>query len=210
MIKIAICDNDPQRCEELRKVFVRAEDISIAAEVRTGDELWGALADTPCDAVILGVSLQSVNGLVALTNELHTRHPSLPVLVLSMSSQEKYAIRVLHVAGVGYLPMICPPSELVATLRTLASGEPHADGVQAMIRAGETGDGHNPAGRRLSAPELQVMLGLACELRIAEIARNLDVEPADLGGCLARVLSKLGVRTNAKLIRLAIQNQLLK
>jgi DNA-binding NarL/FixJ family response regulator len=209
MINVVLCDHDSQRCEGLRKVFSRTEDIRIAAEVRTENELWSALAIASCNAVILGVSLQSANGLAGLTRELHTRWPSLPVIILSTSDQDKNAIRVLELGTAGYLPLLCPHSELVATLHTLAS-ERHHDGVQAAVRAEEALRGQNSAGGRLSAMELQVMLGLACELRIAEIAQNLHVEPSALGGQLARVLSKLGVRTNARLIRLAIQNQLLR
>jgi two-component system invasion response regulator UvrY len=210
MINVVIHDHDCQRCEGLRKVFSRTEDIRIAAEVRTEDELWSALAITPCNAVILGVSLQSANGLAGLTRELHTRRPSLPVIILSMSDQNKNAIRVLELGTAGYLPLICPHPELVATLHTLASGGLYPNGVQAAVRAEEALRGQNSVGVRLSATELQVMLGLACELRIAEIAQNLHVEPSAFGGQLARVLSKLVVRTNAKLIRFAIQNQLLR
>ncbi len=210
MIKVVICDDNPLRSEGLRKIFSQTEDIKIAAETRTGEELWEALADGPCDAVILGVTLQSMNGFSTLADDLRARRPSLPVLVLSMNGQDKYAIRVLRLGAAGYVPLVCPLPELIDTLRTVASGGAHAEGPQTAASAEETPGGRKPAAERLTALELQVMLGLACELGIEEIARNLHVKPSALGRHLARVLSKLGMRTNPKLVRLAIQNQLLK
>ncbi len=211
MIKVVICDHDPQRCEGLRKVFCRTEDVRIAAEARTGEELWGVLADTPCDAVILGVSLESTNGLAGLTDELHARRPALPVVVLSMNDQGTYAVRVLRLGSAGYLPLICPPSELAATLRAAVSGgAPAGVVVQDRFHGEETRRAQKAATEHLSARELQVILGLASDVGIAEIARNLHVKPSALGSDLARVLSKLGLHTSAQLVRLAIRNKLLR
>lgn len=63
---------------------------------------------------------------------------------------------------------------------------------------------------RLSDRELQVMLELAAGLGIKEIAQKFSISPSTIGSHRARILAKLGLRTNADLIRYAVENELLK
>jgi DNA-binding NarL/FixJ family response regulator len=167
------------------------------------------LRDTPCDAVILDISLPGANGLEVL-KDLASRQYAVPVLIMSMHAEDQYAIRALRLGAAGYLPKDSPMSELISALRKVASGHKYISSTQAEMLADEFRGGQKPAMERLSDRELQVMLELASGLGIKEIAQKLCISPSTIGSHRSRILTKLGLRTNADLVRYAVENQLLK
>jgi two-component system invasion response regulator UvrY len=209
MIKVVICDDHPVCREGLKKAFSQTSDIRVAAEAQTGPELKEVLQVTPCDAVILDISLPGSNGLEVL-KDLANRRPSVPVLILSMHTEDQYAIRALRLGASGYLPKDSPMPDLIAALRKVASGRKYISATQAEMLADEFRGGQKPAMERLSDRELQVMLELASGLGIKEIAQKLCISPSTVGSHRTRILGKLGLRTTADLVRYAVENQLLE
>jgi len=209
MIKVVVCDDHPVCCEGLRKAFSQTQDIRVAAEAHTGQELMEVLRATPCDAIILDISLPGANGLEVLKDLANRRSP-VPVLILSMHAEDQYAIRALRLGAAGYLPKDSPMQELIAAIRKIASGHKYISATQAEMLADEFRHGQKPPIDRLSDRELQVMLELAAGLGIKEIAQKFSISPSTIGSHRARILAKLGLRTNADLIRYAVENELLK
>ena len=209
MIKVVICDDHPVCCEGLKKAFAQTSDIRVAGEAHDGPELMEVLGGTFCDVVILDISLPRSNGLEVLKG-LAGRRPPVPVIILSMHPEDQYAVRALRLGAAGYLAKDSPISELIGALRKVAAGGKYVSTSQAELLAEEFQRGQKPAIERLSDRELQVMLKLAAGEGIKEIAHNLSISPSTIGSHRARILRKLGLRTNADLVRFAVVNQLLK
>ncbi len=209
MIRVVVCDDHPICCEGLKKAFAQTQDIRVAGEARSGAELLEVLKVTPCDAVILDISLPGSSGLEVL-KDLSSRQSALPVLIMSMHSEDQYAVRALRLGAAGYLPKDRPVSEVINALRKVITGRTYITDSQAEMLADELQGGEKPAIKRLSDRELQVMLELASGLGVKEIAQKLCISPSTIGSHRARVLAKLGLRTNADLVRYAVENQLLK
>jgi two-component system invasion response regulator UvrY len=209
MLKVVICDDHPVCREGLKKAFSQTADIRVAGEARSGPELMDVLQGSPCDALILDISLPGSNGLEVL-RDLAAQRPSLPVLILSMHPEDQFAIRALRLGAAGYLPKDSPMSELIGALRKVASGGKYVSSRQAEMLAGEFRRGSKPALERLSDRELQVMLKLAAGEGIKEIANGLCLSSSTIGSHRSRILRKLGLRSNADLVRFAVENNLLK
>ncbi len=208
MMKVIICDDHPVCCEGLKTAFSQTTDMRAVGEAHTGPELLELLESTPCDAVILDVSLPGASGLEVLA-ELTGRRPAVPVLMLSMHGSDEYAIRALRLGAAGYLPKDTSVSELIAAIRKVVAGGRYVSAAQADMLAEELRRGQLPSREKLSERERQVLLGLAAGHGISEIARELRVSPSTVGTHRNRVLDKLGLRTNADLIRYAVENRLL-
>ena len=209
MIKVVVCDDHPVCCEGLKKAFALTPDIRVAGEARTGAELMEVLGGASCDAVILDISLPGSNGLDVL-KDLAGRRPALPVLILSMHKEDHFAVRALRLGASGYVVKDRPMSELIDALRKVASGGKYISASQAEMLAEELRRGQKPAIERLSDRELQVMLKLAAGEGIKEIAHTLCISPSTIGSHRSRILRKLGLRTNADLVRFAVEHHLLK
>ncbi len=209
MIKVVICDDHPVCREGLKKSFSQTLDIKVAAEALTGAELKDILTKTPCDVVILDISLPGGSGLEIL-KELARERPGLPILMLSMHPEDQYAIRALRLGAAGYIPKDSPMTELIGALRKVATGHKYIRASQAELLACEFQHGNKPALERLSDRELQVMLELASGRGVKEIAQKLSVSPSTIGSHRTRIMEKLGLHSNADLVRYAVDNHLLK
>ncbi|MNC92365.1 Transcriptional regulatory protein DegU [compost metagenome] len=71
--------------------------------------------------MLLDVSLPDTNAL-AILRAIQDHAPQLPVLVLSMYSEDQYALRMLKAGARGYLEKQDAPGELVAALHRVVEG----------------------------------------------------------------------------------------
>ena len=95
MVRILIADDHPVVREGLKKMFEKVSDISIAGEACNGQEVLNKIERNDYDLVLLDISMPGKDGLDIL-RELRSKRPRLPVLILSIHSEEQYAIKALN------------------------------------------------------------------------------------------------------------------
>src|SRR5262245_36425608 len=99
--------------EELGQVvFGEAEDAPHVLEM---------VRKEPWDLVLLDINMEGRSGFDVL-QELHQTHPQLPVLILSMYSEEEFAVRALKQGAAGYISKRRASEELVAAVRKVLAG----------------------------------------------------------------------------------------
>jgi DNA-binding NarL/FixJ family response regulator len=160
------------------------------------------------DAAIIDLSLGGQSGL-ELLREIKQLRPRLPVLILSMYSEEQYARRAFKAGAAGYLTKDSPRAELVkATARVIGGGR-YVSAIMAekLIRDLERGS-DLPLHESLSDREFQVMCMIASGKTVGEIAASLSLSDKTISTYRARLLEKLGMKTNAEVTRYAIRNNI--
>src|SRR6202030_2806699 len=90
-------------------------------EAASGDELLTVLRSGPADVVILDLSLGDRSGL-DLLKHIKSEFPRLPVAILSMHSEDLFAIRALRAGASGYVEKNSAPEELLTAIRRVARG----------------------------------------------------------------------------------------
>jgi len=170
---------------------------SALVQVRSGD--W--------DVVVADISLPGTNGL-DLIKELRRLQPTLPTVVLSMHPASQFARRALAAGASGYLTKDSAPEEFIIAIEEARRGRRYVgrDGGEAgrwSTRA--AGTAHDA----LSDREYQVLRMLGSGHTVSDIARDLGLSVKTVSTYRMRVLEKLGMRTNAELMRYAIENGLL-
>jgi len=70
-------------------------------EANTGAKGIAAVRKEPWDLVIVDISLPDQSGL-ELLGELHSTAPQLPLMILSLHSEEQYAIRAFRAGAMAY------------------------------------------------------------------------------------------------------------
>lgn len=120
-IDVLIVDDQAIVREGVKRILAAAPGLRVAGEATSGAEAIDLMRSAQWDVVLLDVSLPDTNGL-ALLHAIQDHAPELPVLVLSMYSQDQYALRMLKAGARGYLEKQDAPGELVSAIRTLAQG----------------------------------------------------------------------------------------
>jgi two-component system, NarL family, invasion response regulator UvrY len=208
MRKVLIVDDHEVVRDGVKKLLEEQPGAISCAEAGTPDQaLHMALVDE-WDAVVLDLSFAGKSGLEVL-KELKQVRPRLPVLVLTMHSEEQYARRAFKAGAAGYVTKDSPRAELAKAIHKVMEGGRYLSPVLAekLIVDLERG-ADRPPDQILSDREFQVMRLIASGKTLSEIAELLSLSDKTISTYRARVMEKMGMRTNAELTRYAIQNKL--
>jgi len=208
MIRVILCDDHAVVRRGIRDTLADAVDIQVLAETGSYSEVREALRTTPCDVLVLDLSLPGRGGLEVLSS-LKDSGIAVGVLIVSMYPEDQYAIRCLRAGAQGYVNKAGDPAELVEAVRTVAQGRKYVSAAVAQMLVDNL---HAPANEALHAAlserELQTLLMIASGRRLSDIATELMLSPKTVSVYRARVLEKLKLTNNAELTVYAIRNNL--
>jgi two-component system, NarL family, invasion response regulator UvrY len=208
LIKVVVIDDHAVVREGLKRIIAENSGMAVTGETGDGHEALRLVKNSPCDVVLLDISMPSKNGLDVL-KEIHAEAPRLPVLVLSMHSEDQYAIRVLRAGAAGYLTKESAPDKLVQAIRKVVRGGKYVSPTLAEKLVFDLeSDARRPAHEILSDREYQVLCMIASGKTVSGIANELALSVKTISTYRVRVLEKLQMKTNAEMTRYAIKEGL--
>ncbi|MBN1847132.1 MAG: response regulator transcription factor [Deltaproteobacteria bacterium] len=208
MINVFIVDDHIIFREGLKRVIAETSDIEVAGESGDGREALQAILKSAFDLILLDLALPGMDGLDVL-RAIKEKKPGIPVIILSMYAEEQYAIRVLKEGASGYLTKESVPNDLIHAIRKAASGGRYvSDSLGEKLLVTLTGDQDKPPHENLSSREYQVFRMIVKGKSIKEIAHELSLARTTITSYRARILDKMNMKTNADLIRYAIETKL--
>lgn len=185
--------------EQPGMVFGEASNAQRALELVRGEQ-W--------DLAVLDISLGDRSGL-ELLKELKQTRPRLQVLVLSMHSEEQYARRAFQAGAAGYITKDSPREELVKAVQKVMEGGRYVNPATAERLALDLERGvDRPPHYALSDREFEVLRLIAAGRTVGEIAGLLELSDKTVSTYRARILEKMGMKSNAEIIHYAIRNHL--
>ncbi|HEY4491604.1 MAG TPA: response regulator transcription factor, partial [Acidobacteriota bacterium] len=116
MIKILIGDDHILIREGLKKILKAAADINVVAEASDARGVLEGLKKEDVDVVVLDISLPGKNG-IELLKDLKLQNAKLPVLMLSMHPEDRFAVRALKAGASGYITKESAAEELIKAIR---------------------------------------------------------------------------------------------
>jgi DNA-binding NarL/FixJ family response regulator len=210
MIRALIADDHAVVRQGLRQILLETSDMVVTGEAANGPEALERARGGGYDVIVLDITMPGRSGFEVL-KELRLEDPALPVLVLSMHSEEQFAVRLLKAGASGYLNKESAPEELVKAIRKVVSGGRYVSPRLAEKLAFEIDSGSDKLlHETLSDREFQVMRMMASGQTVKEIAAELALSVKTISTYRARILDKMNLHTNAELIHYAIQNQLIE
>jgi DNA-binding NarL/FixJ family response regulator len=203
-----ICDDHPVVREGLKRILADHADLRIVAEAGSGEEAVEKCVSPQVQVLLLDISMPGP-GFLETLRRIREARPSLPVLVLTIHPEKQYALRALRAGADGYMTKDQSPRELARAIRHVFEGEKFVTGALAsqLVRALTRKGGEAPH-EGLSDREFQVMNHLCAGLSTKEIAATLGLSPKTVSTYRSRLLMKLGLSSNAELIRYAIDHGL--
>lgn len=208
MIRVFIADDHELIRMGVKKVIRTSKDIRIVGEACNIEEMLQFVPQVKPDIVVLDINFPENDGFSGLMT-LRRLFPELPVLILSMFPEERYAIRALKAGAAGYISKAMAAEELVEAIRKVMSAGTYISPRMAEILALDYRNPGNASPHdRLASRELQIVSLLGSGKQIKQIAAELSISISTVNTYRIRIFKKMGLRSNAELIRYAVEQQL--
>jgi DNA-binding NarL/FixJ family response regulator len=208
MIKILIVDDHEVVRDGVKKIFEKQPGIAAFGEAGTAQEALTLAREEEWDVAVLDLSLGGRNGLEVL-KELKQIRPRLPVLILSMHSEEQYARRAFRAGAAGYVTKGSSRVELAQAVdKVMKGGKYVTPALAEKLVLSLDRDSQLSRHETLSDREFEVMCLIASGKTVGEIAELLSLSNKTISTYRARILEKMEMKTNAELTYYAIHNQL--
>ncbi len=209
MINVLIADDHALIREGLKKIIKSEPDMTLVGEASNAHELYDQLRKVDGTILLLDISMPGESGLDAL-KELRLKHPKLPVLILSVHPEQRFAVRALRAGASGYITKESAVEELVQAIRKIVGGGKYVSLSLAEQLATELETGSRPPHELLSDREYQVMCMIAAGKKSSEIAEELSVSLSTVNTYRNRIFEKMKMQSNVELTRYALENELIE
>jgi DNA-binding NarL/FixJ family response regulator len=208
MKRILIVDDHEVLREGVKRIFDKQVDAITFGEASSGPEALRLVREQDWDIVVLDLSLTGQNGLEVL-KELKQIRPRLPVLILSMHTEVQFARRAFKAGASGYITKDSPRSELTKAInKVIDEGRYISQALAEKLFVDIGRDTDRLPHETLSDREFEVMRLIASGKAAGEIAKLLSLSDSTISTYRARILEKMGMKTNAELTHYAIQSKL--
>lgn len=209
MIRVLLADDHAIVRTGLREILAVTGDITVAGEAANGQEVMAQLRGQDFDVAVLDMSMPGRSG-IELIKQVKREKPKLRVLILSMHSEEQYAVRAFRAGASGYLTKESAADQLVAAIRRVAAGGAYVSSETAeRLALGAAPNAGAAPHTLLSDREFQVFQMIARGTSVSEIARELSLSVKTVSTHKARIMEKLGIANQAQLIRYALEHNIL-
>lgn len=209
-IKILIADDHAIVREGLKQIVAEEKDIVVSGEAENSEKLMELLEKEKWNLVVLDINMPGKSGLEAL-KDIKIQYPDLPVLILSMFSEDQYGIRAIKAGASGYLKKVSAPTELVTAIRKIVSGGKYINQSLAEKLAEKfvKTDKEFPH-EKLSDREFQIMCSIAMGKSAEEIAEELSISINTVYTYRNRILEKMSMKSNVELTQYVLNNKLVE
>lgn len=208
-LRILIADDHPIFRHGLKQILAAEPDVVAVGEAENSQKVLELARKQHWDVVVLDITMPGRSGLDVL-KELRHERPKLPVLILSASPEDQYAVRVLKAGAAGYMTKERAPQELIKAIRKVLQGGKYlSESLAQKLAFDLETETERPLHETLSDREYQVMRMIVSGKTVKEIAAQLHLSVKTISTYRARTLEKMKMKTIAELVRYATQNRLI-
>jgi DNA-binding NarL/FixJ family response regulator len=201
LIRVMIVDDHAIVREGLRTILQHEPDIEVTAVASDAAAAMKAITGSDIDVALLDIALPGRNGL-DLLRDLTACRPALRVVMFSIYSEERFAVRAIKAGAHGYLTKEVAPEMIVEAIRKVYLGGRYITPVTAEKLAAELAD-HNEKmpHERLSDREFDILCLIGSGLPLVEIAAKLSLSDRTVSTYRARIMKKMNLGSRAEIIQ---------
>jgi DNA-binding NarL/FixJ family response regulator len=208
LLRLLLVDDHTVVREGLKRLIDPETNRWSINEVGTGFQALEFLRRQPIDLAIVDLSMPGMSGL-DLTCRIKSEFPSVAVLILTMHSEEQYAMRAFQAGANGYVTKDTAAAELVAAVRKVASGGVFLSAHLAECMVQQiNGQRPEPGIQLLTNRELDILQRIVGGQRPVDIADALHLSLKTGSTHKKRIQEKLRIESTAGLVRFGLEHQL--
>jgi DNA-binding NarL/FixJ family response regulator len=219
VISVLLADDQPLLRRGFRMILEAEDGLTVAGEAGDGAEAIDLARRCKPDVVLMDIRMPGTDGIEA-TRQITVSEPGVRVLVLTTFDLDEYAFGALRAGASGFLLKDVRPGELVAAVRTVASGDavvsPRVtrrlleEYAQVLPVSAAQQASRYPQLAALTEREREVLAAVARGLSNTEIAASLYVSETTVKSHVGRILAKLGLRDRVQIVVLAYESGLVR
>ena len=207
--KIIAADDHPVVLSGIRIALRASGDFILLAETADAASTLAAIEQKIPDLLILDLWMGGNDG-IELLRQIHSRWPSIRVLVYSMNDERSYGSRALRAGASGYLMKSQGLDELVSALRVVAAGDRYLSPALSAELIGmglhpNTGPEKPDGLANLTDREIQILRLIGGGQGTAAIASMLNISAKTVGAHRENLKNKLNVENSVELVQKAVQ-----
>jgi DNA-binding NarL/FixJ family response regulator len=209
-LRVMVVDDHPMWREAVERDLA-AEGIQIVATAANGKDVLNRARATRPAVVVLDLQIPEPNG-VEVTASLVADDPTVRVLILSASGEERDVLGAVKAGATGYLVKSASRQELIdAVRRVAAGGTVFTPGLAGLVlgeyrRLADKSDVSDTP--RLTERETEVLRLVAKGLSYKQIAERLVLSHRTVQNHVQNTLRKLQLHNRVQLVRYAIEQGL--
>jgi two-component system, NarL family, response regulator NreC len=212
MPKIVLVEDHRILREGLRVLVEAQPDFSVIGEADDGIGVVDLVERLLPDVLIIDLMLPGISGL-EVTRQVHERLPQIRVIILSMHMDDSYVLQALANGAMGYVLKDSSIAELVHAVNQVMQGQRYLSpplserAIEVYMQSGE--QGVTDPFDRLTTREREVIHLAAKGFTNTKIAEQLSISPRTVEVHRGNMMRKLGLHSQADLIRYAIRRGIL-
>jgi len=205
-MRVLIVDDHPIVTSGFRALLAGDTGIVIleASDAESGERTF--VAEQP-DVCVLDINLPSVSGF-ELARRILKHAASARIIMFSMNDDPIFAVRAIEGGAKGYVSKSGDPWDLVEAIREVGNGGTYLPSTIARSIAFAGPSFAQSPLAKLTSREIEILRLLSKGKSLSEIAWQVHVSYKTIANTSSIMRQKLGVRTSAELVRLAIANSL--
>jgi DNA-binding NarL/FixJ family response regulator len=206
--RVLLIDDHPMLRAGVKQLLEHSIPGVSIGEAGSAREAVAAVVSGCWDIVVLDIDLPDRSGLDLLV-DIQRAAPGLPVLILSGLPEHEIGLQVLRLGAAGFCAKVAAAGQLAAAIHKVLAGGRYVSAALAERLAESVGAGRaRLPHEQLSAREMQILLSIAAGRTVGEIAAQLALSIKTVSTYRTRLLTKMGMRSNAELMRYAMQRGL--
>jgi DNA-binding NarL/FixJ family response regulator len=209
-ISVLIADDQQLLRAGFRVILGSEPEITVVGEAADGLEAIEAARSLAPSVVLMDIRMPNMDGLAAARVIL--AETACRVLILTTFDSDEYVYDALRAGASGFLLKDAPREQLIAAVRSVASGDALIDPsitrrlIQQFALATKPSTRDPPELESLTPRERDVFRLVAQGLSNAEIASHLTVEESTAKSHVGRILMKLHLRDRVQAVVLAYES----
>lgn len=210
MINVVIVDDHDLIRAGIRYMLSDVPGIKVVGEADNGEDGLKLARELSPDVVLMDIRMPGVGGLEATRKILHYS-PDTKVLVITACADDMHPTRLLQIGAFGYLTKDASVDEMIQAIRTVYAGQRYVNPrVAQQLILKNVKDVERTSFDNLSSRELQIAMMIVKGYKVKDIAEKLNLSPKTVNSYRYRIFSKLKIKGDVELVRLALQYGLIE
>jgi len=210
MINVILADDHQIIRQAIGELLESSGRYRVVANVENGEDLLKVLEKKSCDVLVIDIAMPKIDG-IKVVKHLREHSILIPVLALSANDDAKSIKAILQAGANGFVPKTSSLQELDFAINAIMRGNAYISPsvTDRMMHPESVTSKTNSAISVLTSRELEIMRLLAEGKPNREIGGILHISTRTVDTHRSNILKKLGFKTNADLVRLAISEGLI-
>lgn len=205
--RILIIDDHPIFRLGLKELINQENDLQVCGEVEKPAEALSTIANVTPDMILIDLALEQEDDGLELIAQIRKQFDTLPMLVISMYDESRYAEKAMRAGANGYITKQEALESVTKAIQVILNGNIYISRnimKDILTESNQPESKSNAISNLLTEREIEVFCQIGKGKNTKEIADALCLSPKTIGTYRERIKEKLSIKHSSELIKTAV------